>query len=94
MEGFKSPEMIALPESATIPGTKLISPPPNQFTHVLVQRAVYHFAMPNAESADDGEFEKGTQVLLVRHESGAHCYVADAQGLYVALEFSALQRIV
>lgn len=91
MKGFIRPEAQVLPENAMPPDKNIITPPPNQFTHVL-QRA-QHFYLDRAQQGrpPDGELSEGTQVVLLVYDGDAYCRVADGCGLYVEIEYDSLQ---
>ena len=92
MKGFVSPEASVLDESAIVPDKNLISPRPNHFSHELKRSQPYFFSAGKKNKQPDGEFPAGTKVLLVRDE-GDQCHVADAQGLYVAIESDSLKKL-
>jgi hypothetical protein len=92
MENVIRPQMITMEESALIPPQNLIRPAPNQFTHTLKRPQAYRFDQsPNAQV--DGELAKGTRVVLLFHEDGPLCRVANEEGLYVEIEFDSLKKI-
>jgi hypothetical protein len=91
MKGFVRPESMVLPSSAAIPDRNLIVPPPNQFTHEISRPASYWYDNPGT-SEPAGELAAGTPVVLLVHDGGRFCGVADSRGLYVATEHDALRR--
>jgi hypothetical protein len=91
MKGFIRPDPTVLADSAAIPDANRILPPPNQFTHELSRSAPYWYGRHD-DSAPSGEFPAGLQVILLVHDGGRFCRVADARGLYVEIEFEALRR--
>ncbi len=93
MKGFVRPKFVVLPEGSIVPNENLITPPPNQFTHKLTRRVAFYFTGPQQGRPPEGEFSEGTPVVLLVHEGGSDCRVADETGLYVVVEFDSLQRI-
>jgi hypothetical protein len=75
------PKATVLKPSALIPADNLIKPPPTRFTHELIQSQPYYYKRGSSEP--DGTFAAGTRVLLLEHDGGEYCRVADAQGLCV-----------
>ena len=84
------PKAVVLNESSLVPPHRLLKPPPNQFTHEIQRTQPYYF--DEASAAPDGHLAAGTQVVLMRHDGGASCYVVDSRGLYVATAFEGLRR--
>jgi hypothetical protein len=93
MKGFLRPDFVVMPENSIVPAENLIKPPPNQFTHELTHRQPFYYAGPQQGRPPDGEFPEGTRVVLLVHDAGGYCRVADGRGLYVAVECDALKRI-
>jgi hypothetical protein len=85
------PEPVVLGESAVVPAENLIRPPPDQFTHVLTRAAPFTFGGRRRRA--DGEFPAGTPVVLLVHDGGPRCRVADGRGLYVEIDFDALKKL-
>lgn len=83
------PEASVLPDSALVPQRNSVSPPPDQFSHVLSRPAPFWYDGAGSRPAD-GELATGTRVLAVRRADGDHCWVIDERGLYVQVEASAL----
>ncbi len=95
MDHMVRPELVVLPESALVPARNLIWPPPNQFTHqVMPSEQPFYYDSPSSSVSPDGVFELGKEVVLLRHDGGQYCHVADGQGLYVATLFNGLKQIV
>ena len=92
-EGFVRPEAAVLAEKALVPARNLIAPAPNQFTHELIRTQPYYFAGAQPGMAPDGEFAAGTKVVLLLHDGGATCRVADDRGLYVETEYGSLRKL-
>lgn len=90
---MKRPKALVLPESAIVPDENLISPPPNQFTHVLLRAQPYYFAAATQGMSPNGEFSASTKVVLLVYEGGNYCRVADGQGLYVEIEYDGLKKL-
>lgn len=93
MEHMIRPKAIVLPESAQVPGRNLIDPPPNQFTHEVTARQPFYYLVPSPAAAPDGELPAGAKVVLLVHDGGEVCQVADARGLYVTTSFAGLRRL-
>jgi hypothetical protein len=89
-EGFLRPPTETLPENAVVPEKNLLVPAPNQFTHALTRRQPFYYGSARQSSAPDGELAAGTAVVLLVHDGGRYCRVADGQGLYVEVEYDAL----
>ena len=80
-----------LPESAMVPERNLLRPPPNQFTHKVKVEQPYYFQTPHLGAPAEGIFAAGTKVVLLLHDGGPVCFVADDRGLYVATAFAGLR---
>lgn len=93
MEGFIRPDPVVLPESAVVPDQNIIAPSPNQFTHELIRPEPFYFEGPQHGRPPDGEFPAGHRVVLLFHDGGPFCRVADGRGLYVGLRCDALKRV-
>ncbi|MDQ3685426.1 MAG: hypothetical protein M3430_07455 [Acidobacteriota bacterium] len=94
MQGFIRPDAVVLPESAMVPAKNIIVPAPNQFTHELTRPQFFYFDVAQQQGRPpDGELPQGTKVVLLFHDDGSYCRVADGRGLYVEVEHDALQRI-
>ena len=93
MEGFIRPEHVVLPEHAMVPDRNLISPPPNQFTHELTRPQPFYFTGAQEANPPAGQFPIGTKVVLLVHDGGTYCRVADGQGLYVEIEYHSLKKL-
>ena len=87
------PKAMVLPETALVPARNLIQPAPNQFTHDVTKEQPYYFTSPKQTAPAEGNFAAGTKVLLIRHDGGGFCHVADGRGLYVATAFKGLRPI-
>jgi hypothetical protein len=93
-EGYLRPESEVLGDDSLIPTENQIRPPPNQFTHRLVDAQPFYFGSEaSSSSAPDGEFEAGTNVVLLRHDGGTRCRVADGRGLYVEVSHRSLAEL-
>ena len=44
-------------------------------------------------SHPEGEFPKGTKVVLLCYDGGNNCRVVDGNGIYVEIEFSSLKKL-
>jgi hypothetical protein len=85
------PEAVVVQDSALVPAGAHVRPPPNQFTHVVRKRQPFYYGSRAGASAD-GEFAKGTKVVLMVYRGGKTCRVVDGQGLYVLTAFEGLSR--
>ena len=92
-EGFVRPEAEVLAAKALVPGQNLIAPAPNQFTHEVARAQPYYFTGAQSGMAADGEFSAGTKVVLLLHDGGVYCRVADGRGLYVETEYDSLRKL-
>ena len=92
-EGFVRPKAEVLAEKALVPGQNLIAPAPNQFTHQVARAQPYYFTGAQPGMAPDGEFSPGTLVVLLLHDGGVYCRVADGRGLYVETEYDSLRKL-
>jgi hypothetical protein len=93
MEGMKRPEATVLPDTALIPPSSVISPPPNQFTHEVTRQQPFYFSHGEPIGTANGEFRAGTKVVLLVYDGGTMCRVADGAGLYADTSFEGLQRL-
>lgn len=93
MKGFIRPKFVVLPENSIVPNENLITPPPNQFTHRVIRQVPFYFTGPQQGRPADGELKEGALVVLLVHDGGSYCHVADETGLYVVVEFDSLQKI-
>jgi hypothetical protein len=87
------PRAKVLPASAQLPDRNLIVPPPNRFTHEVIVDQPYYYTAPRRRKPPDGEFAAGTKVVLLVHDGGKVCRVADGRGLYVATAFAGLRPL-
>jgi hypothetical protein len=87
------PKATVLPESAIVPQRNLLHPPPNTFTHAVTRTQPYYYAAPQPGAAPDGHFSSGTKVVLISHDGGRTCHVADGRGLYVVTAFDGLRPL-
>jgi hypothetical protein len=93
MGEFLRPPMTVLPESALVPDKNIISPPPNQFTHEVNEPQPFYFTDVQEGGPSNGQLEAGTKVVLLVHDGGDYCRVADGSGLYVQIKFSGLRKL-
>jgi hypothetical protein len=93
MEGFIRPEAVVLPESALVPDGNVIRPAPNRFTHELTRNEPFYYGGAQQGGPPDGELPVGTKVVLLFHDAGAYCRVADGRGLYVEVGYDGLRAI-
>jgi hypothetical protein len=93
VEGFfLRPEAVVLDENATVPDRNIISPSPNRFTHELTRPQPFYFDRAQG-TLPNGEFRAGTKVVLLVHDGGNYCRVADGRGLYVEIEYDSLRKL-
>lgn len=93
MENFIQPVPQVLGADALLPEQNLIVPPPNQFTHELIRAQPYYYDSLASGASPAGEFVTGTQVVLLVHDGGPQCRVADEQGLYVETAYAGLRKL-
>lgn len=93
MKGILRPEPMVLPESATIPARNRIVPAPDQFTHEVTRRQPFYFTSAQQGEPPNGELPAGEKVVLLVHDGGPFCRVADGKGLYVEVEHAALRKL-
>jgi len=93
MDRMIRPRAIVLPDSAQVPDQNVIEPVPNQFTHEVQSQQPYHYVVPPPTVPPAGEFAPGTKVVLLVHDGGPLCHVADARGLYVATAIAGLRKL-
>jgi hypothetical protein len=93
MKGFTRPPSVILPDNAVVPERNVIVPPPNQFTHVLTRPQPFQFASAQQAAVPDGVFPAGTKVVLLVHDDGPDCWVADGRGLYVLIAYESLETL-
>ena len=87
------PKATVLPESALVPDRNLLQPPPNKFTHEVIADQPYYYSIPGKKDAPDGTFPAGTEVVVLSHDGGSMCNVADGRGLHVVTAFKGLRPI-
>ncbi len=93
MEGFLRPPVTVLAENALVPDKNLISPAPNHFTHEVIRKQPYYYDAFLPAKPPEGYFEQGVKVVLLVHDGGPFCRVADARGLYVEVEIVGLRKL-
>jgi hypothetical protein len=85
------PKAVVLPDSALVFERQTISPPPNQFTHEVVVEQPYYEIDADDSAAAAGQFQSGSKLVLLRHDDGPMCHVADARGHVVKTAFEGLR---
>jgi hypothetical protein len=85
------PKPTVLSDRDLVPEGRLIKPPPNQFTHVVLRAQPYYYG--DTHDAPDGELAAGTAVVLMVYDRGRYCRVVDPQGLYVETMYEGLGRL-
>jgi hypothetical protein len=92
MKGMIPTDAVVLDDGAVIPKGRLLSPPPDRFSHELTRAVPYDFG-GEAAGEPAGDLPAGTKVLLVADDDGTRCHVVDGRGLYVRLEKAALREL-
>jgi hypothetical protein len=85
------PKSVVLGDATLIPEHRLITPPPDQFTHEVQHAQPYYYEQTSGPP--DGQFTAGARVVLMRYEGGAYCRVVDSRGLYVGTAFAGLRSL-
>ena len=93
MRRMLRPKAAVLPDSAVVPDRNLLHPSPNQFTHIVTKDQPFYYIAPQQTAPPDGHFVPGTRVVLISHNGGPLCHVADGRGVFVATAFDGLQPI-
>jgi hypothetical protein len=93
VDGFTRPEVSILDENAIVPDKNLIVPAPDQFTHEVVQSAPFFYGDADSGGSPAGELPAGTRVVLLVHDGGKRCRVADGRGLYVEIDYKHLRKL-
>jgi hypothetical protein len=76
------PEAIVLPDGSLVPVGNVLRPPPNRFTHRLLEDEPYRFDDSPRTADPAGVLPAGTRVALLV-EGADRCRVVDERGLYV-----------
>ena len=92
MERMLRPTVVVVPKSALVPRDNHVQPPPNQFTHAVRERQPFYYGA-RTTTRPDGQFAKGTQVVLMVYDRGRMCRVVDGQGRYVLTAFEGLKPL-
>ena len=69
-----------------------LRPPPNRFTHEVVEPVPFYFRGQHESAAADGTLEAGAKVVLLVHE-GRRARVVDERGLYVEVSDGSLRPL-
>ena len=85
------PTPVVLDDAALVPAARAVKPPPNQFTHEVLQSQPFYYDEVSAKP--DGTLSAGTLVVLMVHDGGPKCRVVDGQGLYVVTAYKGLRRL-
>jgi hypothetical protein len=93
MKGFVKTKPVVLGDRALVRKPRVVSPPPDEFTHTLLRRAPYYFTTAKRASRPDGYLAKGTKVLLLARRKGARCHVADERGRVLDVGCEALRKL-
>lgn len=86
------PKASVLSDHALVPDTNLIRPPPNRFSHELVDDEPYRFDRAEPAPEHDGVLSAGTPVLLVV-DGQERCRVVDGRGLFVEVRRGSLREL-
>jgi hypothetical protein len=86
------PKITVVEEAALVPGTNLIQPAPNRFTHELSLDEPFRLDRSEPSDEPDGMLAAGTPVVLLV-EGPEHCRVVDGTGLYVEVRRSSLRGL-
>lgn len=92
MEKMLRPAAVVVPKSALVPRDNHVQPSPNQFTHAVRERQPFYYGARKSKRPD-GQFAKGTKVVLMVYDRGKMCRVVDGQGRYVLTAFEGLMRL-
>ena len=87
------PKPSVLPASALLPDRNILEPPPNEFTHEVVAEQPYYYVGPHQTAPPEGTFPAGTKVVLLKHDGGSVCRVADGRGVCAATAFDGLRPL-
>ena len=93
MDRITRPKPQVLPDSALVPKANLLDPPPTHFTHQVARKQPYFYIGPNQDAPPEGSFPAGAKVLLLTHDGGPMCRVADARGVCAMTAFSGLRPL-
>lgn len=93
MKGFTRPKAEVLEDKALVPEKNIILPAPNQFTHETIDVVPFFYQDAQKNKNPDGQFPPGTPVVLLVHDKGDYCRVADGQGLYVEVKYKSLKKL-
>lgn len=92
-KGFIRPKVDILEDKALIPEKNIIMPPPNLFTHETINNTPFFYSNWQNGKNPDGQFQSGTQVVLLVYNDDDYCRVVDNQGLYVEVEYRNLKKL-
>jgi hypothetical protein len=87
------PKMVVLPDSAIVSARNILDSPPSHFSHRVTKPQPYYFRKPRKATSPAGEFAAGDKLLLLSHDGGELCRVADANGLVVFTAFATLDPL-
>ena len=93
MDRMTRPKAEVLPDSALVPEANLLDAPPAHFTHEVVRKQPYFYSSPIQDAPPDGSYPAGAKVLLLTHDGGPMCRVADARGVCAMTAFSGLRPL-
>lgn len=86
------PKMQVLPDAAMVPPGNTLEKAPRHFSHKVTRPQAYYFRNPGKAPAA-GEFAAGEKLLLLSHDGGEFCRVADANRLSVFTAFATLEPL-
>ena len=93
MDRITRPKAEVLPDSALVPKANLLDPPPTDFTHEVARKQPYFYIGPKQDAPPEGNFPAGAKVLLLTHDGGPMCRVADDRGVCAMTAFSGLRPL-
>ncbi len=88
---MRRPEATILPSNAIVPAANFVEPPPNRFSHEVVDDEPYRYGA-DPEAPADGTLTAGAPVLLVV-DDGRYANVVDEHGLYVRVRRASLRPL-
>lgn len=86
------PGSVVLGEASLVPGTTVVRPPPDRFTHELVTDEPYRLDRSGPEGEQAGVLPAGTPVVVLRRGDD-HCRVVTASGLAVDVHRASLREL-
>ena len=87
------PKVQVLSDSAMVPAGNTLVKAPRHFSHKVTRPQPYYFRKPGKATAAAGEFAAGEKLLLLSHDGGEFCRVANANRLSVFTAFATLKPL-